>query len=282
MTQSSSAMPLLILAGIAILALLLLLIVQAFRARRAGRPTLDGIAARLAQLEQVSRQVQDLSNLFLVPGARGPVGETLLSRLLEDWLPAGAYELQYAFSNGARADAVVKLTGTIIAIDAKFPLEATRRAFEQHDTPPESLPADVRRAFSRHITDISAKYIRPEDGTMNFALMYIPSEAVYHFVFVEHPEETLRESLERGVVPVSPGTLFLYLQTVAFGLKGLSLPETQRALLAEIQRLRRDFEELKRGLQLAGTHFRNLGKALEETGSKASRVDADIERLDGA
>ena len=187
---------------------------------------LELVGKRLEQLEGLSRDVGALSKIFLVPHARGGIGETLLNELLRNWLPEKAYELQYTFGNGARVDAVIRLGEYLVPVDAKFPLESVRRSMENADG--SVVTAEVKRTFQRHIEDIRSKYIRPEDGTLQFALMYIPSERVYYHSFVETDSGLLEEAIRSGVVPVSPGGLFLYLQTVAFGLKGLGFSRQQK------------------------------------------------------
>jgi DNA recombination protein RmuC len=116
---------------------------------------------------------------------------------------------------------------------------------------------------------------------MEFALMYLPSERVYHYLFVEHEEEgLLRVLMQESVVPVSPGTLFLYLHTVAYGLKGLSVPERHREMLAHIRHVRRDFARLEQGLGVLSTHLKNSSKAMEVVRSQSVRVDERLSRLE--
>lgn len=236
------------------------------------------IHGRLAQIEDISRDVSDLSDIFLVPRTRGGVGEVFLQRLLADWLPSSAYSLQHGFATGSRVDAVIRLGSSLVPIDAKFPLEAVRRAIAS--SRPE-LPSDVRSALRRHAHDIASRYIQPDEGTMEFALMYLPSEKVYHYLFVEHEDAGLfQQVLADRVVPVSPGNLFLYLHTVAFGLKGLAVPARYREMVSLIKQLRQDFDRLDQAIGTLGTHIRNSSKALDSLRSQAARVDERLSRLD--
>jgi DNA recombination protein RmuC len=207
------------------------------------------------------------------------VGETILAELLGSWLPRKAFELQYGFSNGTRVDAAIKLGNKIVPVDSKFPMEAVQRFFDTEPERSARIPADVRKGFQKHVTDISERYIRPAEGTMGFALMYIPSEATYYRLFVERPGELMAIALDRNVVPVSPGTLFLYLQTIAYGLRGLSLPEETEKLIGELSRLNEDLSAFMKSFQTAGTHLRNLTHAFDDAGSKLGTLEVTSRRL---
>jgi len=247
---------------------------------RGGAVTSDrffsNLEARLERVDELSRQVGELSGLFLVPHTRGGIGETLLAESLGNWLPKSAYDLQFAFRNGTRADAVINLGGHFIAIDSKFPMESVRRSMA---TPADKLPQDVRKAILRHVEDIAARYIQPAEGTLQFALMYIPAERVYHHIFVEHEDGLLAEALRKGIVPVSPGNLFLYLQTVAYGLKGFAMPQSRRELTDVAHQLQKELEDLSQSMTLAGNHLRNFQRAFEESSSRLQRLGRLTERF---
>ena len=238
-------------------------------------PPLDRIANRLDMLEQISGNLTDLSKIFLVPHARGGLGETLLSELLRTWLPASSYETQYEFSNGARADAVVRLSDSLVAIDSKFPLEQVRDILESSG----ELSATSRRVLLKHIEEIASKYIRPDEGTLEFALMYLPSEALYYRAFVESDGSLMERSIRKGVVPAGPSSLFLYLQTVAIGLRGLELPKSEREIVGIIDRLNRDFSEIKGVAETTGKHVRNAAKQVDEYHRLLVRFESLLERL---
>ena len=261
---------------------LVLIVVIIYLARRRSPGTaelLDLLGRRLERFEELSRDVSNLSKLFLVPHTRGAIGETILAELLRSWLPSRSYELQYTFSNGSRVDAVIRLGEYLVPIDAKFPLESLKQAISEGGIS-NIVTAEVRRAFLRHIEAISGKYIRPEDKTLQFALMYIPSERVYYHAFVESDSGLLEESIRRGVVPVSPAGLFLYLQTVAYGLKGFSFSRKQRELVEITLNLKRDIEELKRLFETGNSHLRNLTKNRDEAAGKLDDVETILDRMD--
>ncbi len=230
-------------------------------------------------VEHVQRELSDLTRVLSVPRERGALGEVMLAELLRSWLPAGSYELQHGFSGGERVDAVVRLGKQLVCIDSKFPLEAVRRYLNAGADPREPLPGELRRTFAKHIEDIAARYIRPAEGTMGFALMYVPAEGVYHRVFAEHPEEVFRMALAKNVVPVSPSTLFLYLQTVAYGLRGMRLSERVQQIADELAELHRSMGTLGEAMRLSASHLRNLNRAFDDAGARFAEVERRAERL---
>jgi DNA recombination protein RmuC len=281
------------LLGIVIVLLVVLAAVLLLRLRGGARGGVTGgDSGVLSRLEDVSRSLSELERVFSVPQSRGAIGETLLSRLLEDWLPKDSFELQHSFRDGQRVDAVVRLGRYFVPIDAKFPFEAARRAMAKTDHTAgrgggggdgtrgggsRGGPGELRKAFMKHVNDIAERYIRPDEGTLGFALMYIPSERVYQFVFVEQGDDLLGEAMGRGVVPVSPSTLFLYLQTVAYGLRGFSVSKDARAMLARFTAARTEAKELSKSLSVAATHLKNLQKAFGEVDERLARVQQRLE-----
>lgn len=280
--------------------LVLLVVVLSRRGRSRGGEE-EGV---LSRLEDVAHSISELERVFSVPRTRGAVGETLLSSLLEDWLPKGSFDLQYSFRDGTRVDAVVRLGRYLVPVDAKFPFEAAKRAMTRAEEAGGGAGStagstnggraasagrggnrgELRTAFMRHVNDIAERYIRPDDGTLGFALMYIPSERVYQFVFLEQADDLLGEAMSRGVVPVSPSTLFLYLQTVAYGLRGFAVSKDARAMLARFTAARSEAGELARSLSVAGTHLKNLQKALGEVDTRLQSLHQklDVSGTEGA
>lgn len=263
----------------------IILVVLLSRSRAIGGPSGPEhlIEQQIGQIERIQQDVDRLGKLFIVPQTRGTVGETLLKGLLDNWLPGHAFSTQHSFQSGARVDAVIKLGDYLVAVDAKFPLESVRPLLEQGElTTP--ISGEIRRSILNHIDAISSKYIRPQEGTLHFALMYIPSERVYYHLFVEEEGETDREellniALRKGVVPVSPSNLFLYLQTVAYGFQGFAAPEKQRELIQTMYQLKTDFTQFAKSFSVAGNHLKNLYKSFDECREKVNRLSLTVEKL---
>jgi DNA recombination protein RmuC len=201
---------------------------------------------------------------------------------LHDALPASAYEIQHTYRDGSRVDAVVRYAGRIVPIDAKFPNETWTALAKAGD---ESERRAKRRAFlqqvRRHI-DAVGRYVSPADGTIDFAVMYIPSESVYYDLVLreEDGEPDLRAyCAERKVIPASPNTLLAYLQVVALGVRGLAMQERTRELQQGVAAVRREFERFVELHDQLGRHLENATKKFDETDRALSRASGAIETL---
>ena len=172
-------------AAVLLLVLILLLIRRRTRPVSGSDESLITISKGLERIADLEREVSTLSSIFLVPHARGGIGQTMLEELLKSWLPSGSYALQYQFRDGRKADAVIFLGTRKVVVDAKFPLESFKRALEEGTIGNGTVPADLRQALNKHAEDIGSRYIQPEEETLQFALKYIPSERIYYHAFVE-------------------------------------------------------------------------------------------------
>lgn len=278
-----------IAAGVALLLLLsgLLLAVLVRRLRETGRGThadthaaLASMAERLNTLAGMSEQLQDLNRIFTVPRTRGEMGETMMADLLRTYLPPDAYTLQHRFPDGSRVDALVHLADVKIPVDSKFPLEAIRRFLAEHPSN-QDIPNSIRKTFTDHAHAIRDKYIQTESGTTPYALMYVPSEGLYHRLFVTDTADTMQELLAMRIIPVSPGTLFLYLLTVAYAMRGIAFQAQVSELADLVSAVRRVLDETEQSHVVLRTHLKNAVKAAGETGRKLERLEDSIDRLEG-
>lgn len=196
---------------------------------------LGALGESMKKVKEITGEIRRLEDILAPPKMRGQVGETLLENLIREVLPPQVCERQYQFSSGVTADMVVRVGKRILVIDAKFPLDNFNRAItpdldeKTRDEYWKRFVSDVKK----QIDQIQKKYIRPSEGTMDFALMYIPAEGVYYEAFVKDTEEPslLGYAHERDVIPVSPSTLYAYLQVILYGLRGFQLEEKAEAIL---------------------------------------------------
>jgi DNA recombination protein RmuC len=233
-------------------------------------------------MEQVGKEIAGLNDLLRAPKLRGGIGELFLGDLLAQMLAPEQYQLQYTFQSGERVDAVVKLAAGMVPVDSKFPLESFQRLFDEDDP---ARRARERRLFLRtvrkHIDDIAAKYIRPDEGTFDFALMYIPAENVYYETIIAdetagEASSVMAHALDRKVIPVSPNSFYAYLQAIALGLRGLQIEEQAQEILGYLGRLEGDFRRFQESLGVLGTHIENARKKYEETDRLAASVQAKL------
>ena len=225
-------------------------------------------AKELGQLQQVLRP----------PKARGGFGELLLGNLLRDRLPPEAYSLQYGFKSGERVDAVIRVD-RLAPIDAKFPLDNFERLVDAQESSERELH---EKAFARdvkgHVDAISSKYIRPDEGTYDFAFMYLPSEAIYYELVCGKTGALLTYAHEKRVLPVSPTTLTAYLQVVLLGLKGLQIEQHAHEVMAYCAQLQKDFGRFKDDFDLVGKHLGNAQERYGDAEKKLDRFEGKLER----
>ena len=249
----------------------------------ATQETIQNIGQQLGRLESSSKQMleigQDISGLQDIlrpPKLRGGFGELLLENLLCQVVPQN-HEMQHCFRSGERVDAVVRLGGGMVPVDSKFPMESFNRMLAATS---EEERAPLRRAFLRDVKghiDAVAKYIQPDEGTLEFALMYIPAEGVYYETFFRDERSDGGDSawtyaMSRRVIPVSPNSFYAYLQAIALGLKGMRVEERAREIMSHLARLDREFELFRGEFETLGTH---IGRAK----TKYDEVDKRVGRL---
>ena len=243
---------------------------------------LGSLGEQSQRIGELAKDIGSLQDLLRAPKARGGFGELLLERLLHDALPAGAYEVQYTYKDGSRVDAIVRYAGRIVPIDAKFPNETWNALAKAVD---ETERRTKKRAFlqqvRRHI-DAVGRYVSPADGTIDFAVMYIPSESIYYDLVLreEEGEPDLRAyCAEHKVIPASPNTLLAYLQVVSLGVRGLAMQERTRELQQGVAAVRREFERFVELHDQLGRHLENATKKFDETDRALSRASSAIETL---
>ena len=256
----------------------------------ATQRTLSDLSRQLGVLGEQSQRVGELAkdigslqDLLRAPKARGGFGELMLERLLQDCLPASAYAIQYTYRDGSRVDAIVRYGIRIVPIDSKFPSESYTQIGQARD---EADRRTRRRSFlqqvRRHV-DAVGRYVSPQDSTIDYAFMYLPSEAIYYELTIHDasPDEPdiLAYCAEHHVIPASPNTLLAYLQVVALGLRGLAMQERTRDLQQGIAQVRREFERFVELHDQLGKHLDNATKKFDETERALARASGAIEGL---
>jgi len=254
------------------------------------------ITERLTKFEDTNKNVlkatdklEDLQNILLNPKHRGNFGEFQLSSLLENYFPPNQWKAQYKFKDGESVDAALFLKDEkILPIDSKFSLENYNRMIgEKEKSKKETLAKEVYKDLKNRI-DETAKYIRPDENTMDFAFMFIPSEALYYDMFLVKVGDSVgqRDLMEyatrdKKVIVVSPTTFAAYLQTVLQGLRSLQIEEQAKDIQKRVGKLGqhiRKYNEFmgKLGNSLGTTvgHFNNAHKELK-------KVDHDVVKIAG-
>lgn len=234
-------------------------------------------------------QLQQLQNMLKNPKSRGILGEYYLETLLKNTMPPGSYQMQYGFPNGEIVDAVVFIKDKIIPIDSKFSLENYNRISDAIDgTEKDRLEKIFMNDLKNRILETS-KYIRPEDGTMDFAFMFIPHEAIYYDLIVnkigtvtEDTENLIQRAASKyKVIIVSPTSFLAYLQTVLQGLKALQIEESAKEIQKRVGELGKHLSAFNDYHDKLG---KNLGVVVNQynlSNKEFKKIDKDVMRISG-
>ena len=234
--------------------------------------------SRLIQQQEKAEELgQSLKDLLQAPKLRGSYGEVILEEMLDRVLPSGIWERQYMIDGREMVDCVVRFKDVVVPIDAKFPRDDYIRYMEAPtDGEKASCWKDFERAIKEKITSIESKYVKPEKGTSEFALMFIPSEAIYYEAIAEQnhlgePSGVLEFAQEHHVLPVSPNTFYAFLQIVALGIRNIEIIRSAKKLQEGLSGLQKSFD-------LFYKRYEDMGKSVNRA-AEAYRVGNDhIER----
>ncbi len=253
------------------------------------------ISERLAKLDETNRQVvsfadqlKNLQDILKNPKQRGILGEYYLEAVLKNVLPPGSYQMQYPFKNGVIVDAVVLIDKRIIPIDSKFSLENYNRILEAREP---AVRAQYERAFIQDLKtriDETAKYVKPEENTMDFAFMFIPSEAVYYDLLInkvgavqDDTNNLVQYAARKRVIVVSPTSFLAYLQTVLQGLKNQKISEQAREIIKQVENLGKHLGTYESYLQKLGKNLGITVSAYNSASKEFGKIDKDLFRITG-
>lgn len=242
----------------------------------------------IGEMSEIGRNMRELQEFLKSPKLRGNIGEEVLKDLISQTFPKNSFNLQYQFSSGEKVDAAIKTDAGILPIDSKFPMENFQKMVKsQNQTEKDAFKKEFVRDVKKHIDDISRKYILPDEGTMDFCLMYIPSEPVYYEI-ADNPE-LLDYARRKRVYTVSPTTLYAHLQVILLSFEGKKIETKSREVFAMLRGLKVDYDKVNENLGILGRHitnsssqfsnvvtsFQKIGKKLE----KSNSLGGDLEKL---
>jgi DNA recombination protein RmuC len=249
---------------------------------------LGGLSEATKKVFEVGKDIASLQEILRSPKLRGGLGELFLGDLLAQILPPAHFTLQHRFKSGEVVDAAIRLGHNLVPVDAKFPLENFKRVIEVSSEDEQRVAkrkfiADVKK----HIDAISGKYILPDEGTFDFALMYIPAENVYYELIIrdeamDTDKGLLNYAFLKRVIPVSPNSFYAYLQTILLGLKGMHIEERTQDILTNLARLSGDFRKFQEEFELVGKHLTNTKSRYDEADKKLAKFDDKLQSLSAA
>jgi len=224
------------------------------------------------EIKELGQSVSKLEEMLKAPKLRGGLGELLLEDLLKQVLPANAYDIQYTFRNGQTVDAIINTAGGKVPVDSKFPLENFRKMLDAKSDQEKKTAARLFKSdVKKHIDTIAEKYILPDEGTFDFALMYIPAENIYYETIIRDESFDEEDGLysyatKRRVVPVSPNSFYAHLRVIALGLKGLQIE--------------RSAKEIFQNLELLSTELRKFNDVFETLGMQLNNAKNNYDKAD--
>jgi len=254
------------------------------------------VTERLTKLDETNKQVinfadqlRDLQDVLTNPKQRGVLGEYYLETVLKNVLPPGSFQMQYQFKDGTIVDAVIFVKDKIIPVDSKFSLENYNRILETKD---ESEKARYEAAFKddlKNRIDETSKYIKPNEGTMEFSFMFIPSEAIYYDLLINKigtVKSNTRDLIQyaagdKKVMIVSPTTFLAYLQTVLQGLKALQIEESAKEIRKRVGELGRHLSSYETYMKKIGVHLGTTVNMYNSAYKELGKIDKDVLRISG-
>lgn len=254
------------------------------------------VTERLTKLDETNRQVvnfadqlKNLQDILKNPKQRGVLGEYYLEETLKNVLPPNSYEMQYKFNDGEIVDAVVFVKEKIIPVDSKFSLENYERILNSRD---EAERENLERQFKldlKNRIDETSKYIRPNENTMDFAFMFIPSEAIYYDLLVNKVgavKIATRDLIEyafkdKHVIIVSPTSFLAYLQTVLQGLRALQIEESAKEIRKRVEELGKHLLTYDDFMKKLGNHLGTSVNMYNQAYKEFGKIDKDVLRISG-
>ncbi len=241
------------------------------------------------QVIDIAKQLESLQDVLKNPKQRGVLGEYYLKTVLENVLPPGTFQMQYEFKDGTMVDAAIFVKNQIIPVDSKFSLENYNRLLETKDEAERQRLEIAFRDDLKNRIDETAKYIKPEEGTMEFAFMFIPAEAVYYDLLVNKigaVKSNTRDLIqyaagEKKVMIVSPTTFLAYLQTVLQGLKALQIEESAKEIKKRVVELGRHLSSYETYMKKLGVHLGTSVNMYNSAYKELSKIDKDVLKISG-
>lgn len=252
--------------------------------------TLKDLSTQLGQLQgannriiELGSDIKSLQQILASPKLRGGLGEWSLQNILAAILPADSFNLQYTFRDGKKVDGLVQMPNYSVPIDAKFPLTNFEKL---QQTQGDGDRTKARREFLKdvrtHIDKISTSYIKPDEGTLDFAIMFMPAENIYYEAMVKNSDDGLNiqdYALQKKVFPVSPNLLYIYLMTIVMGLHGLQIEKQAAEIRQNLNTLKHSLGDFLSIWDTLGTHLRNSHAKHDEGQKKLDKFILQLEQI---
>lgn len=236
------------------------------------------VAQELGRVQEIGHTLRDFQDFLKSPKLRGGVGEQVLRDLLEQVLPKNSFQIQYQFREGQMVDAIIKTKQGLIPIDSKFPMESFQKYIRAKTEEKENCVKEFIRDIKKHIDDISRKYILPQEGTLDYAIMYVPAESVFSEITLNEPE-LLDYAHTKKVILASPNTFYYFLKIIMMGLEGAQIEEVSKKILEGLKAIQQESMKFGEELMVLTGHVDNAKKASERVANRYVRLSGRIDNL---
>jgi DNA recombination protein RmuC len=244
-----------------------------------------GVGKEVGQMSEIGRSMRELQEFLKSPKMRGNIGEEILKDLIAQLFPKNSFHLQYQFKSGEKVDAAIKTDAGILPIDSKFPMENYQKMVKT-DIPSEkdAFQKEFVRDVKRHIDAISKKYIVPDEGTMDFALMYLPSESIFYEIC--NMTDVMNYARKQRVYIVSPSTLYVHLQTILLSFEGKKIESRSKEVFRLLRSIQIEYDKVEENMGVLGKHlgnasaqFTNVTTGFNQIGNKLSATQTLEEKV---
>ena len=233
------------------------------------------VGYEVGQMSEIGRSMKELQDFLKSPKLRGNIGEQVLKDLISQMFPKNSFHIQYQFKSGERVDAAIQTDAGILPIDSKFPMENFQKMSKaENNIDKKLLEKEFGKDVKKHISDIAKKYILPEEGTMDFALMYVPSESVYYELV--QMLDIMDFAKQSRVYVVSPTTLYAHLQTILLSFEGKKIESRSRDLFKMLRALQVDFHKVEENMAVLGKHINNTSSQFANVNTGFSQIGQKI------
>ena len=251
------------------------------------------VQKNIGEMSEIGRGMKDLQEFLRSPKLRGNIGEQVLKELLSQMLPKQSFHLQYTFKSGEKVDAAIKTSAGIIPVDSKFPMENFRKMSSSKDDSEKKLhERQFEKDVRNHIDAISRKYILTDEGTIDYAFMYIPSEAVYYEIV--NNQSLFEYAGDKRVLPVSPTTFYAYMRAILMSFEGQKIEKEAQLILSSLRAIQKDYTKVEDNLSVLQRHLNNaynimsnvltsftqLGQKITSTRSLGEGVKKEVKKIE--
>jgi len=233
----------------------------------------------VGEMSEIGRSIKELQDVLRSPKLRGNIGEEILKDLISQMFPKNSFNLQYQFKSGEKVDAAIKTEAGILSIDSKFPMENYQKMLKAKDENEKlNFEKELIRDVKKHISAISKKYILPQEGTMDFALMYVPSEGIYYEIV--NMSEVMEFAKQERVYIVSPSTLYAHLQMILLSFEGRKIESRAKDILILLRSLQIDYKKVDENIGLLGKHLNSASAQLNNVTIGFSKLGHKLNTTD--